>query len=117
MEFWNHFRTMAKGKTMAKHEVAGRTILKGWISFSPGLPALRSQSSEALLAKEDAFLPSVGLAKEGDEGGRGYPGITGQTTPALKGLHQVCTTRLPLSTSATARESLNSHSGCRRFPL
>src|SRR5260370_39335716 len=64
------------------------TNLKGKKSLSPGLPALRSRSSEALLAKEGAFLPSVGSAKEGDEGGQGYPGISGETGPTLKGLHQ-----------------------------
>src|SRR5260370_17503820 len=72
------------------------TNLKGKKSLSPGLPALRSQSSEALLAKEGAFLPSVGSAKEGDEGGQGYPGISGDTSPTLKAFHQHPASRFPL---------------------
>src|SRR6266704_1990297 len=59
-------RANMKTTALWRERRAAIGILKGWKSLSPGLPALRRLC----------------------EGGRGYPGMTCQTRPTLKGLHQ-----------------------------
>jgi len=78
---------------MARREVVGGIMLKGWNSLNPGLRG-------AILKGWKSFSPGLR--------GTSYPGKNRQTPPTLKGLHQVCTTRQTIWTPSSLARAFRS---------